>query len=144
MISYSTSVRYDNMYETKIPGTRYSIALMNVKGQWMLQIKLDEIIEAEVGVKDLSERGIHDNIKYVVSEVNLYLNDFMLDQITKDITEQANILFKEVSATAAVAIQQSSQTTMSAIEETLIQIVKRIETLENRMKRLEELQSHPD
>ncbi len=132
------------MYETKIPGTRYSIALMNVKGQWMLQIKLDEIIEAEVGVKDLSERGIHDNIKYVVSEVNLYLNDFMLDQITKDITEQANILFKEVSATAAVAIQQSSQTTMSAIEETLIQIVKRIETLENRMKRLEELQSHPD
>ncbi|MHA1198176.1 MAG: hypothetical protein ACTSQF_02285 [Candidatus Heimdallarchaeaceae archaeon] len=126
------------MYETKVPGTRYSIALMNVKGQWMLQIKLDDIIEADVGVKDLSERGIHDNIKTVVSEVNLYLNDFMLDQITKQITEQANILFKEVSATAAVATQQSSQTTMSAVEETLIQMVKRIEALEERIKRLEE------
>ena len=126
------------MYETKIPGTRYSIALINIKGQWMLQIKLDEIVEAEVGVKDLSERGIHENIKSVVSEVNLYLNDFMLDQITKEITEQANILFKEVSATAAVATQKTTQTTMSAVEETLIQIVKRIEGLEERIKRLEE------
>ena len=128
------------MYETKIPGTRYSIALVNVKGQWMLQIKLDDIVEAEVGVKDLSERGIHENIKHVISEVNLYLNDFMLDQITKEITEQANILFKEVSATAAVATQkhESSQTSMSAVEETLIQIVKRIESLEERIKRLED------
>ena len=128
------------MYETKIPGTRYSIALVNVKGQWMLQIKLDEIVEADVGVKDLSERGIHENIKTVVSEVNLYLNDFMLDQITKEITQQANILFKEVSATAATAAvtQQSTQTTMSAVEETLIQIVKRIEGLEERIRRLEE------
>ncbi|MCE7742569.1 MAG: hypothetical protein GOP50_08930 [Candidatus Heimdallarchaeota archaeon] len=130
------------MYETKIPGTRYSIALMNVKGQWMLQIKLDNIIEADVGVKDLSERGIHENIKTVVSEVNLYLNDFMLDQITKEITEQANILFKEVSATAAVSTQHSTQTTMSAVEETLIQIVKRMESLEERIKRLEERQSN--
>ena len=130
------------MYETKIPGTRYSIALVNVKGQWMLQIKLDEIIEADVGVKDLSEKGIHGNIKTIVSEVNLYLNDFILDQITKEITTQANILFKEVSATAAAASQQSTQssmsTAMSAVEETLIQIVKRIEGMENRIKRLEE------
>jgi len=125
------------MYDTKIPGTRYSISLVNVKGQWMLQIKLDEIVEAEVGVKDLSERGIFENIKSVVSEVNLYLNDFMLDQITKEITEQANILFKEVSATAATT-KQIAQTSMSAVEETLIQIVKRIEVLEQRIKRLEE------
>jgi len=125
------------MYDTKIPGTRYSIFLVNVKGQWMLQIKLDEIVEAEVGVKDLSERGIFENIKSVVSEVNLYLNDFMLDQITKEITEQANILFKEVSATAATT-KQIAQTSMSAVEETLIQIVKRIEVLEQRIKRLEE------
>ena len=127
------------MYETKIPGTRYSIALVNVKGQWMLQIKLDEIVEAEVGVKDLSERGIHENIKTVVAEVNLYLNDFMLDQITKEITEQANILFKEVSASAAAAVasQKSSELSMSAVEETLIQIVKRIEHLEKRIKEIE-------
>lgn len=131
------------MYDTKIPGTRYSISLVNVKGQWMLQIKLDEIVEAEVGVKDLSERGIHENIKTIVSEVNLYLNDFMLDQITKDITQQANILFKEVSATAAVATKQTTQTTMSAVEETLIQIVKRIEGLEERIKRLEEHSFNP-
>lgn len=133
------------MYETKIPGTRYSIALVNLKGQWMLQIKLDEIVEAEVGVKDLSERGIHDNIKTVVSEVNLYLNDFMLDQITKEITAQANILFKEVSATAATAAvtQQSTQTSMSAVEETLIQIVRRIEGLEKRIKQLEERSLNP-
>ncbi len=130
------------MYETKVPGTRYSVALTNVKGQWMLQIKLDELVEAETAVKDLSERGIHENIKTVVSEVNLYLNDFLLDQITKKITEQANILFKEVSATAAVATQQSSQAEMSAIEETLIQIVKRIETLEDRINRLESNQLH--
>ncbi|MHA1345066.1 MAG: hypothetical protein ACTSO3_01570, partial [Candidatus Heimdallarchaeaceae archaeon] len=89
------------MYETKIPGTRYSIALMNIKGQWMIQIKLDGLIEAETLVKDVSERGIFENIKTVVSEVNLYLNEFMLNQITKNITEQASILLKEVVATAS-------------------------------------------
>lgn len=128
------------MYETKIPGTRYSIALVNLKGQWMLQIKLDSIVEAQTSVKDLSEGGIHENIKTVISEVNLYLNDFLLDQITKEITEQANILFKEVSATAAVASQKRVKEDMSAVEETLIQIVKKIESLEARIKKLENSQ----
>ena len=121
------------MYETKIPGTRYSIALMNIKGQWMIQIKLDGLIEAETLVKDVSERGIFDNIKTVVSEVNLYLNEFMLDQITKNITEQAAILLKEVVATAS----REKQTEVSALEETIISIMERLQILEERVKRLE-------
>lgn len=121
------------MYETKIPGTRYSIALMNIKGQWMIQIKLDGIIEAETLVKDVSERGIFENIKTVVAEVNLYLNEFMLDQITKDITEQASILLKEVVATAS----REKQTEMSALEETIVDIMERMQILEERVKRLE-------
>lgn len=121
------------MYETKIPGTRYSIALMNIKGQWMIQIKLDGLIEAEALVKDVSERGIFDNIKTVVSEVNLYLNEFMLDQITKNITEQASILLKEVVATAS----REKQTEVSALEETIISIMERLQILEERVKRLE-------
>ena len=124
------------MYETKVPGTRYAIALINVKGQWMIQIKLDDIVEAEVLVKDISERGIREYIKSVVSEVNLYINDFMLDQITKEITEQAQILFREVEATA-IRETQKTHTEMSAVEETIIQIVKRIETMEERIRRLE-------
>ncbi len=121
------------MYETKIPGTRYSIALMNIKGQWMIQIKLDGLIEAETLVKDVSERGIFDNIKTVVSEVNLYLNEFMLDQITKNITEQASILLKEVVATAS----RDKQTEVSALEETIVSIMERLQILEERVKRLE-------
>lgn len=121
------------MYETKIPGTRYSIALMNIKGQWMIQIKLDGLIEAETLVKDVSERGICENIKTVVSEVNLYLNEFMLDQITKNITEQASILLKEVVATAS----RDKQTEVSALEETIISIMERLQILEERVKRLE-------
>ncbi len=121
------------MYETKIPGTRYSIALMNIKGQWMIQIKLDGLIEAETLVKDVSERGIFDNIKTVVAEVNLYLNEFLLDQITKNITEQASILLKEVVATAT----REKQTEVSALEETIISIMERLQILEERVKRLE-------
>ncbi len=121
------------MYETKIPGTRYSIALMNDKGQWMIQIKLDGLVEAETLVKDVSERGIFDNIKSVVSEVNLYLNEFLLDQITKNITEQASILLKEVVATAS----RDKQTEVSALEETIISIMERLQILEERVKRLE-------
>lgn len=121
------------MYETKIPGTRYSIALMNDKGQWMIQIKLDGLIEAETLVKDVSERGIFDNIKSVVSEVNLYLNEFLLDQITKNITEQASILLKEVIATAS----RDKQTEVSALEETIVSIMERLQILEERVKRLE-------
>ncbi|MBY9000659.1 MAG: hypothetical protein KGD64_07080 [Candidatus Heimdallarchaeota archaeon] len=121
------------MYETKIPGTRYSIALMNIKGQWMIQIKLDGLIEAETLVKDVSERGIFENIKSVVSEVNLFLNEFMLDQITKNITEQASILLKEVVATAS----REKQTEMSALEETIVSIMERLQILEERVKRLE-------
>ncbi|MHA1418723.1 MAG: hypothetical protein ACTSVO_00525 [Candidatus Heimdallarchaeaceae archaeon] len=121
------------MYETKIPGTRYSIALMNIKGQWMIQIKLDGLIEAETLVKDVSERGIFENIKTVVSEVNLYLNEFMLNQITKNITEQASILLKEVVATAS----RDKQTEVSALEETIISIMERLQILEERVKRLE-------
>ena len=126
------------MYETRVPGTRYSIALTNVKGQWMIQIKLDGIIESETIVKELSERGILNNIRSVVKEVNLYLNDFMIDQIAKEIAEQAQILLHEVVATA----QKESITEMTAIEETLIGIVKRLETLEDRVKRLEDHSSH--
>ncbi len=121
------------MYETKIPGTRYSIALMNDKGQWMIQIKLDGLVEAETLVKDVSERGIFDNIKSVVSEVNLYLNEFLLDQITKNITEQASILLKEVVATAS----RDKQTEVSALEETIVSIMERLQILEERVKRLE-------
>ncbi len=121
------------MYETKIPGTRYSIALMNDKGQWMIQIKLDGLVEAETLVKDVSERGIFDNIKSVVSEVNLYLNEFLLDQITKNITEQASILLKEVVATAS----RDKQTEVSALEETIISIMERLQILEERVNRLE-------
>lgn len=121
------------MYETKIPGTRYSIALMNDKGQWMIQIKLDGLIEAETLVKDVSERGIFDNIKSVVAEVNLYLNEFLLDQITKNITEQASILLKEVIATAS----RDKQTEVSALEETIVSIMERLQILEERVKRLE-------
>ena len=128
------------MYETKIPGTRYSLALVNVKGQWYIQIKLDGIIESDVIVKDLSDNGILDNIKTVVSDVNLYLNDFMVEQIVKEITEEANILFKEVQATASRKDTHPSE--MSAVEETLIQIVKRIEILEDRIQRLESTLAH--
>ena len=127
------------MYETKVPGTRYTVSLINVKGQWMIQIKLVDVVEAEVNVKDISERGIRENIKSVVSEVNLYINDFMLDQITKDITEQAQILFKEVVATAS----RESYQEMTAVEETIIQMVKRIEALEQRIQRLESMLSSP-
>ena len=121
------------MYETKIPGTRYSIALMNIKGQWYIQIKLDGLVEADTLVKDVSERGIFENIKTVVSEVNLYLNEFMLDQITKDITQQASILLTEVVATAT----REKVTEVSALEETIISIMERLQILEERVKRLE-------
>ncbi len=130
------------MYESKIPGTRYNIALANVKGQWYIQIKLDGIIEADSVVKELTELSILENIKAVVSEVNLYLNDFIIDQITKAITEEAQILLKEVAATAATVSHQTASSEMSAVEETLIQIVRRIETLEERIQRLENRLEH--
>ena len=130
------------MYETKIPGTRYTIALTNVKGQWYIQIKLDGIVESEIIVKELSEIGVLENIKTVVSEVNLYLNDFIIDQIAKEITSEAEILLKEVAATAATVSKHTTSSEMSAIEETLIQIVKRIETLEERIQRLESTLEH--
>ena len=126
------------MYETKIPGTRYVCALVNSKGQWMIQIKLDGIVEAETLVKDVSERGIFENIKTVVSEVNLYLNEFMLDQITKEITEQASILLKEVVAVAS----REKQTEVTALEETIISIMERLQILEERVKRLETKSDH--
>jgi len=125
------------MYETKIPGTKYTITLVNVKGQWMMQIKLFDDVESEYPVKDISEHGIRGNIKSLISEVNLFINDFLIEQIVKDITEQANILFKEVEATATRETTQTVQTGMSAVEETLIQIVKKMESLENRIKRIE-------
>ena len=130
------------MYETKVPGTRYTVALANVKGQWYIQIKLDGIIEADTVVKELTELSILENIKAVVAEVNLYLNDFIIDQITKEITAEAQILMKEVAATAATVSHQTSSSEMSAVEETLIQIVRRIETLEERIKRLENRLEH--
>ncbi|MCE7738682.1 MAG: hypothetical protein KAU62_08915 [Candidatus Heimdallarchaeota archaeon] len=130
------------MYETKVPGTRYTIALTNVKGQWYIQIKLDGIVESEIIVKELSEIGVLENIKTVVSEVNLYLNDFIIDQIAKEITSEAEILLKEVAATAATVSKHTTSSEMSAIEETLIQIVKRIETLEERIQRLESTLEH--
>ncbi len=127
------------MYETKIPGTRYSIALENVKGQWMIQIKLDGIIESDIVVKELSDMAILNNIRYVVKAVNLYINDFMVDQIAKELTEQANILFREVpgSAPASAPAGSAPAPEMSAIEQTLIGIVKRLEALEERVKKIE-------
>ncbi|MHA1707972.1 MAG: hypothetical protein ACTSYV_02640 [Candidatus Heimdallarchaeaceae archaeon] len=131
------------MYETKVPGTRYTVALVNEKGQWYIQIKLDDVVESAVPVKDLSERGILENIRTVVSDVNLFINDFLIDQITKKITNEAQILLTEVAATASKATVQT-QTEISAVEETIIQIVKRIETVEERIERLEQALEHRD
>ncbi|MHA1224550.1 MAG: hypothetical protein ACTSSG_08210 [Candidatus Heimdallarchaeaceae archaeon] len=131
------------MYETKVPGTRYTVALVNEKGQWYIQIKLDDLVESAVPVKDLSERGILENIRTVVSDVNLFINDFLIDQITKEITNEAQILLTEVAATASKATVQT-QTEISAVEETIIQIVKRIETIEERIERLEQALEHRD
>ena len=131
------------MYETKVPGTRYSIALSNVKGQWMIQIKLDGIVESEIVVKELSEMAILNNIRSVVKAVNLFINDFMVDQIAKELTEQANILFREVPGSAPAPAQASAPARsgpspeLAAIEQTLIAIVKRLETLEDRVKQIE-------
>lgn len=121
------------MYETKVPGTRYSVALANVKGQWMIQIKLDGIVESEIVLKELSERGILENVRSIVKDVNLYLNDFMIDQISKEITVQAQMYLQDKGSPA----QEETYSEMSAIEETLIGIVKRIEQLEDRVKKLE-------
>ncbi|MHA1686883.1 MAG: hypothetical protein ACTSYD_10855 [Candidatus Heimdallarchaeaceae archaeon] len=125
-------------YETKIPGTRYVCALANIKGQWMIQIKLDDVVEAERVVKDLSERAIRDNIQGALAEVNMYLNNFMLDQITKEITAQAKLLFQEVAATAA----KTTQSEMSEIEQQLEQIFNKLDLLEERVTRLERLLEH--
>ncbi|MHA1482147.1 MAG: hypothetical protein ACTSQA_01760, partial [Candidatus Heimdallarchaeaceae archaeon] len=61
------------------------------------------------------------------------LNEFLLDQITKNITEQASILLKEVVATAS----REKQTEVSALEETIISMMERLQILEERVKRLE-------
>ena len=126
------------MYEAKIPGTRYVCALTNVKGQWMIQIKLDDVVEGEAVVKEVSERGMRDNIKSVLSEVNMYLNDFMVDQITRDITTQAQILFRDVSATES----QTTLTNVSAIDNSMEDVLERIKMLEERIKRIEFILEH--
>lgn len=125
------------MYETKIPGTRYICALASIKGQWLIQIKLDNIVEAQAVVKDLSERGIRDNINTVLSEVSLYLNDFIVEQITKDITNQARILLQEVEATSSA--KQGENSSSNDFSEKFEKIMERIELLEQRVNRLEKL-----
>jgi len=125
-------------YETKIPGTRYVCALANVKGQWMIQIKLDNVVEAEKVVKDISERAIRDNIRSALTEVNMYLNEFILEQITKEITNQARLLFQEVSVTTA----KTTKTEVSEIEKKIEDILERLKVLEERLQRLENLVSH--
>lgn len=129
------------MYETKIPGTRYVCTLANVKGQWLIQIKLDDDVEAQVVVKDLNERGIRDNIITVLSEVNLYLNEFIIDQITTNITKQAHILLQEMQfASTSKEIETSAVST--DYDSKLDTIITRIETLEQRLERLEQLFGH--
>jgi len=127
------------MYETKIPGTRYVCALTSIKGQWMIQMKLSGNVEAQTLVKDLSERGIRDNIRTVTSEVNLVINDFLIEQIVKDIATQAEILLKEISATAShTPIQQN----VSEFEDVITQIKGRLDLLEERIKRIESALEH--
>lgn len=104
----------------------------------MIQIKLDDVVEAERVVKDLSERSIRDNIQSSLAEVNMYLNNFMLEQITKDITTQAKLLFQE----AAVAAAKPAEPDMSEIEQQLESIIKKLELLEERVTRLEQMIAH--
>jgi len=125
-------------YETKIPTTRYVCALANVQGQWMVQLRLGDTVEAQTVVKDLSERGIRDNIRTVMSEVDLYLGDFLVDQIVKDIVHQARILIQETSSTSS-PVQDSG---LSEVEQVLEQIKNKLSTLEERIKRLESVIEH--
>ncbi|MHA1302415.1 MAG: hypothetical protein ACTSQE_10460 [Candidatus Heimdallarchaeaceae archaeon] len=126
-------------YETKIPSTRYVCALANVKGQWMIQMRLGGIVEAQTVVKDLSERGIRDNVRTVLSEVDLYIGDFLVEQIVKDLVNQAKILLQETVTTSESV---GSKVELSALESSLEEIKTRLITLEERVQRLESVLEH--
>ncbi len=126
-------------YETKIPSTRYVCALANVKGQWKIQMRLADTVEAEVVVKDLSEKGIRDNVRSVLSDVDLNLSDFLVEQIVKDIVEQAKILIHESAATATV---QPTNVEISSLEKAIDEIKSKLSLLEERINRIESVLEH--
>lgn len=120
------------MYIAKIPGTRYECILINDHGLWKLQLTLSGHVEAETNVTNLSERTIHSLIGSLLASVQLNVNEFIHQQITKSLVTQIGPLLadQEVSGSGATSDQSSINSEIEALK-------ARIAKLEARVKKLE-------
>ncbi|MCG3219154.1 MAG: hypothetical protein KAR35_09125 [Candidatus Heimdallarchaeota archaeon] len=119
------------MYIAKIPGTRYECVLVNDHGLWKLQLTLTGHVEAETNVTNLSERTIHSLIGSLLASVQLNVNEFIHQQITKALVTQIGPLITDQEVTGG---QTNDQSTVSKEIESL---KERIAKLEARVKKLE-------
>jgi hypothetical protein len=120
------------MYIAKIPGTRYECVLVNDHGLWKLQLTLSGHVEAETNVTNLSERTIHSLVGSLLASVQLNVNEFIHQQITKALVTQIGPLLADQEVSSGR--KANDQSTISKEIETL---KERIAKLETRVKNLE-------
>jgi len=133
------------MYIAKIPGTKYITSLESQGGQWFLRLKLDDVVEAEEDIDQLSKRAIHSNLEKLFKQVGLQVNNFQVDLIHKELVAQIShlLLQEQHQTTKPQPVDGETSNKQDPRVDTLLnriaELEKMVKTLSDRVERMETL-----
>ncbi|MHA2248712.1 MAG: hypothetical protein ACXAD7_00045 [Candidatus Kariarchaeaceae archaeon] len=131
------------MYIAKIAGSRYLVSLESDQGQWFLRMKLDDVVEAEVGVTHMTKRALHTNLGTLFGKVNVQVNSFQHDLLHKEIVAQITHLLArdQEEGVPTIVAEPLEDPRVGELMKRVEKLEATIDTLEERIGRVENLSS---
>ncbi|MCE7735421.1 MAG: hypothetical protein GPJ54_11125 [Candidatus Heimdallarchaeota archaeon] len=130
------------MYTAKIAGSRYITTLEQEMGKWLLRIKLDDVVEAELALPYLTKRSIHKGLGEIFNKVNVVVNSFQYELIHKELLEQVDHLLstnETEGGSTATNVQNTRDPIVENLESKIASLEKTLDLVNDRLERLEEL-----
>ncbi len=125
------------MYSTKIPGTKYEVAIERDGGIWYIRVKLYGNVESEEVLPQITQTILEKKLMNVLKEVNVHLNDLQFKMLFTTLTNQLPHLVKDDTPDAVLPSPEQLKK-IDELEKTVKSLEKTIETLLSRIERLEE------
>ncbi len=73
------------VYNSKIPGTKYSLALTKKYNEWFLQLLIDNSVEDEYPVTDMSIGGIKSLTNKILDPISFLVNPLVAKRVIDDL-----------------------------------------------------------
>ncbi len=129
------------MYSAKILGTKYAASIEQDHGQWYVRIKLNDNVEAQQVLPQMTQGAIEKKLNAVLRDVNVILNELQFNMLVSNLIKQFPHLMEDDIRHSSTSSGQSGAEAnkIHELEEMLKKLQQTIDTLSSRIERLEKL-----